>query len=55
MINLLDIFVYLLNQQLIKNVCFLARKFSFFWGGQFSSARDGSLGKLFQLLGSTKN
>ncbi|HBY51224.1 MAG TPA: hypothetical protein DEH15_02005 [Marinilabiliales bacterium] len=41
MINLLDIFVYLLNQQLIKNVCSSARKFLFFWGGQFGPAAGG--------------
>ncbi|MDP3442222.1 MAG: hypothetical protein Q8T08_05110 [Ignavibacteria bacterium] len=70
MINLLDIFLYLLNQQLIKNVCLSARKLSFFWGGQFgpaaggqdhpaeggqfSPARGGFLCQLFQAIASCK-
>jgi hypothetical protein len=41
MINLFDTFIYLLNQQLIKNACSSARKFLFFWGGQFEPARGG--------------
>jgi len=35
MINLLDIFVYLLNQQLINNLYSSSRRLSFLWGGQY--------------------